>query len=132
LKITADTNLLLRAVTGDDPRQSLAAQAALAGAQTVALTLTALCELVWVLSKLYKVSAADRAEIVRRLVNDQNVVTNLPAVEAGLVFLDAGADFADGVIAHEGRALGGTVFVSFDKKAVALVKAKGSQSRLLA
>jgi predicted nucleic-acid-binding protein len=132
LKITDGTNLLLRAVTGDEPRQSLAAQAALAGAETVARPLTALCERVSVLAKRSKAPATDRAEIARRLVNGHNVVTNLPAVEAGLAFLDAGADFADGVIAHEGRALGGTVFVSFDKKAVAPVQAKGAQSRLLA
>jgi hypothetical protein len=31
--------------------------------------------------------------------------------------LDAGGDFADGVIAYEGKWLGAETFVSFDKKA---------------
>ncbi len=31
--------------------------------------------------------------------------------------VDAGGDFADGVIAYEGRWLGGETFVSFDRKA---------------
>ena len=47
--------------------------------------------------------------------------TNRPAIEAGLAMLDAGGDFADGVIAYEGRWLGAETFVSFDKKAVEML-----------
>jgi predicted nucleic-acid-binding protein len=39
--------------------------------------------------------------------------------------LAAGGDFADGVIAFDGRRLGGDVFTSFDKKALELVAASG-------
>lgn len=35
--------------------------------------------------------------------------------------LDAGGDFADGIIAHEGQWPGGETFVSFDQKAVGLL-----------
>jgi len=52
-------------------------------------------------------------------------------VEAGLSALDAGGDFADGVIAHEGNWLGAEEFVSFDSKAVSMLKAQGSRARLL-
>jgi predicted nucleic-acid-binding protein len=45
--------------------------------------------------------------------------------------LDAGGDFADGVIAHEGNWLGADTFVSFDKKAVRLIEAQGKSARLL-
>jgi len=45
--------------------------------------------------------------------------------------LDAGGDFADGVIAYEGNWLGGEIFVSFDKKVVALLAAHGQSARLL-
>jgi len=41
---------------------------------------------------------------------------NRPAVEAGLAMLEAGGDFADGIMAYEGRWLGGETFVSFNKK----------------
>jgi len=51
-------------------------------------------------------------------------VVNRPAAEAGLSLLEAGGDFADGVIAYEGRWLGADTFVSFDKKAVKLTEAK--------
>lgn len=131
MKITADTNVLVRAITGDDARQSKLAQAELSKAAVVALAIPALCELVWVLSQGYKISAAEIAEAIRRLMNSANVVVNRPAVEAGLALLDAGGDFADGVIAYEGKWLGAEMFVSFDKKAVRLMEAQGEPARLL-
>jgi predicted nucleic-acid-binding protein len=53
------------------------------------------------------------------------------AVNAGLTTLDAGADFADGVIDYEGAWLGGETFVSFDKKAVAALVKTGRRAKLL-
>jgi predicted nucleic-acid-binding protein len=131
VKITADTNVLIRAITGDDARQAKAAQNALQRADVVALALPALCELVWVLIQGYKISAPDVSETIVRLINAANVVVNRPAVEAGLALLRAGGDFADGVIAYEGSWLGGDTFVSFDKKAVKLIHARGHAARLL-
>lgn len=60
-----------------------------------------------------------------------NVVMNRPAVDAGLAILEAGGDFADGVIAYEGLWLGGNTFISFDKQAVELLLAQGQAARLL-
>jgi predicted nucleic-acid-binding protein len=131
MKITADTNVLVRAITGDDARQSKIAQAELAKADVIALALPALCELVWVLSQGYKIPSAEVAEAIRRLMNGVNVRVNRPAAEAGLALFDAGGDFADGVIAHEGRWLGADSFISFDKKAVKLMEAHGASVRLL-
>jgi predicted nucleic-acid-binding protein len=131
MKITADTNVLVRAVTGDHARQSKAAQSALEEADLVALPISALCELVWVLSQGYKILPRDIAETIRRLVGGANVAVNRPAAEAGLALLEAGGDFADGVIAYEGHWLGADTFVSFDKKAVRRVEAQGRAVRLL-
>lgn len=131
MKVTADTNVLVRAITGDDEQQSRIAQAELVNADVVALALPALCELVWVLSRGYKVPSADIAEAIRRLINGANVVVNRPAVEAGLALLEAGDDFADGVIAYEGSWLGAEIFISFDKAAVTLMEAQGESVRLL-
>lgn len=131
VKITADTNVLVRAITGDDERQSRIAQARLANADLVALAIPVLCELVWVLAQGYKIPSAEIAETVRRLINGGNVVLNRPAAEAGLALLDAGGDFADGVIAYEGNWLGAETFVSFDKKAVKLMDARGTLAHLL-
>ena len=116
MKITADTNVLVRAIMGDDERQSAAARIALADAEVVALALPALCELVWVPSRGYRVSMPEVTQVMRRLVNAANVVVNRPAVEAGLALLEAGGDFADGVIAFEGGWLGGATFLRSTKK----------------
>jgi predicted nucleic-acid-binding protein len=131
MKIAVDTNILVRAVTGDDLRQSRIAQSELAKADVVALAMPALCELVWVLSQGYNIPSAEIGRAIRRLINSANVVVNRPAVEAGLAQLDAGGDFADGTIAFEGNWLGAEIFISFDKKAVRLMEARGESGRLL-
>ena len=123
--------MLLRALTEDDVTQSVAAQGVLADAEAVALTIPALCELVWVLSQGYKIPKAQIADAIRRLLASTNAVMNRPAVQAGLDMFDAGGDFADGAIAYEGRWLGAETFVSFDRQAVRLIKASGAEARLL-
>jgi predicted nucleic-acid-binding protein len=130
MRITADTNVLVRAFLEDHPEQSKIAQAALSRAETIALTIATLCEFVWVL-RTYKIEPNDIAATIRNLIDGANVVVNRPAAEAGLGLLDAGGDFADGVIAYEGRWLGADIFVSFDKKAVWLMEARGDSARLL-
>jgi len=92
---------------------------------------SALCEVVWVLSQGYKIGDGDIALAIRTLINGDNVVVDRPAVDAGLTALDAGGDFADGAIAAEGQRLGGDVFVSFDKQAVKLLQQQGVGARLL-
>jgi predicted nucleic-acid-binding protein len=131
VKITADANVLVRAIVGDDKLQSAAAQDALANAEAIALTVPALCELVWVLSRGYKIPGPEIAQTLRSLLNAVNIEVNRPAAEAGLEMLEAGGDFADGVIAFEGEWLGGDVFISFDRKAVALLEKRGMSARLL-
>jgi predicted nucleic-acid-binding protein len=131
VKITADTNVLARILTGDDERQSRIAQNTLAQSDMVALTIPALCELVWVLARGYKIDVAEIAAAIRALINSANVIVSRPAAEAGLALLEAGSDFADGVIAFEGSQLGAETFVSFDTKAVSLVAKIGEAARLL-
>jgi len=100
-------------------------------AEIVVLTLPTLCEFVWVLARGYRRPVADIASAVRRLAAPAAVRVDRPAVEAGLAMLEAGGDFADGIIALEGRRLGGTVFASFDRKAVELVAAAGGETHLV-
>src|SRR6185437_77602 len=131
MRITADTNVLVRALIEDHPRQSKAAQTVLEKAEIVAITLPTLCELVWVL-RSYKIKPSDIAAVVRRLLDGANVVTNRPAAEAGLILLESGGDFADAVIAYEGSWLGAETFVSFDRQAVRRLEARGIPAHLLA
>lgn len=131
MNISVDTNVLMRAIVGDDAKQSRHAQAELAKAEVLTVATPALCELVWVLAQGYKIAVADIVETIRRLLASENVVANRPAVEAGLAMMDAGGDFADGVIAFEGRLRGADIFVSFDSKAVKILKAHREAARLL-
>ena len=131
MKITADTNVLVRAVVGDDAAQSELAKTVLRDAELVALPITALCEFVWVLSQGYGISRPDISETIGVLINAANVVVNRPAAEAGLAILTAGGDFADGVIAFEGQWLGASKFLSFDRQAVKLAKAQGLSAEVL-
>jgi len=131
LKITVDTNVLLRAVVRDDEVQARAADEVLHTAAMVVVTMPCLCEFVWVLASNYKLDRTTIARTVELLCNAPNVLTDRAQLEAGLEVLKAGGDFADGVIAYEGRWRGGETFVSFDKKAVALTLRQGHAARLL-
>ena len=125
MKVTVDTNILVRAVVRDDPKQARQAINVLKNATLIAVTLPCLCEFVWVLLRVYGFNVADTAKAIRTLINAANVEVNRAGVDAGLAVLDAGGDFADGVLAHEGHWLGGETFISFDKQAIALLKAQG-------
>ena len=131
MKIAVDTNVLVRAVVRDEPRQARVAAKVLTDAELIAVALPCLCELVWVLLRVYGFQSSDVATAIRALLATTNVKVNRPAAEAGLAVLEAGGDFADGVIAYEGHWLGGETFVSFDKKAVAILAAQGQPARLL-
>ena len=132
MKIAPDTNVLIRSVVRDEARQAAAADKALKGASSIAIALPCLCEFVWVLRRVYGFSTADVSSAMKALLDIGNVVLNRPAVEAGLHFLQAGGDFADGVIAYEGKWMGAETFVSFDRQAVSLSRAQGYAARLLA
>jgi predicted nucleic-acid-binding protein len=131
MKITADTNVLLRAVLPDDPAQRDAAIDVLRAAEVVAISIHSLCEFAWVLTRRYGASRKDIAEAIRLYADTANVVLDRPTAEAGLRTLDAGGDFADGVIAYDGNWLGGEIFVSFDRKAVSIMVTQGQNARLL-
>jgi predicted nucleic-acid-binding protein len=131
MRITADTNVLVRAIVADEPKQARLAQSALARADLIAIGPTTLCEFVWVLSRGYGIPAADIAAAIRGLIGSANVEVNRPAVEAGLGLLDQGGDFADGIIAFEGASLGGAMFATFDKDAAKRLKKLGRDALLL-
>ena len=132
MKITPDTNVLVRAVVKDDKKQARAASKLLQEAELIAIALPTLCEFVWVLRSVYQFAQTDISAAIEALLDAGNVAVNRAAVEAGLAILRAGGDFADGLIAYEGSWMGAESFVSFDKKAVALLSSRGMQARLLA
>jgi len=131
VKIALDTNVLVRAAVRDDVEQADVATKLIARAKMVAIAVPSLCEFVWVLRSVYRFQSSDIAKAIRALLAAENVEANRPAIDAGLAVLDAGGDFADGVIAYEGKWLGAETFISFDKKAVEMLIAAGVSARLL-
>jgi len=125
VKITADTNLLLRAILEDDPQQAAQAQTLIGRAELMAIPVPVFCEMVWTMRRLYKRSVDEIADAMEALLQVETVVTDRPAVEAGLDVLRRGGDFADGAIAWQGMALGGTVLATFDKAGIRVLKAAG-------
>ena len=132
MKVTLDTNVLVRLATQDDAAQAARALKLLQQATLIAVPTPALCELVWVLLRGYRYTPAQVAHAVRTLLQVRHVVCNTPAVLAGLALLEAGGDFADGAVACEGELLGGQEFVSFDQQASKLLKAQKRKVRWLA
>jgi len=128
VKITVDTNILVRAVVRDDEKQAEAAAKLLKEAEVIAVSLPCLCEFVWVLQRVYGFPQQDISFALDALLDAGNVTVNRPAVDAGIAIFNAGGDFADGLIAFEGSWLGGETFVSFDKKAVSLITQQGGQA----
>ena len=131
MRITADTNVLVRAAVADEPTQARAAADLLRQAELVAVPLPVLCEFVWVLLRGYRRTPAEIGTAIGKLADSASVRMDRPAVGAGLAMLAAGGDFADAVIAFEGRRLGGVIFASFDRHAVKLVAAGGGEAQLL-
>ncbi|MGB7600564.1 MAG: type II toxin-antitoxin system VapC family toxin [Candidatus Sulfotelmatobacter sp.] len=131
MKIAVDTNVLVRAAVRDDKEQTEAAMRIMARAEMVAIAVSCLCEFAWVLRSVYGFRASSIARAIRLLLAVENVETDRQVAEAGLAMLDAGGDFADGVIAYEGMWLGAEMFVSFDRKAVEMLTAQGVAARLL-
>lgn len=97
----------------------------------IAVPVPVLCELVWVLRRVYGFAASDCATSIEALMGSSGVAVDRPAVRAGLELLSAGGDFADRVIAYGGRALGGEQLASFDRETARLLTAAGEPVLLL-
>ena len=131
MTISADTNVLVRYTMADDPEQAEAARQVMAGEETLCISVTALCEYVWVLRRSYHLTVPDISQALQTLLNAANVRVDRSTVEAGLAMLEKGGDFADGVIACEGQWLGSDKFVTFDQRAAKLLPQIGIPVRYL-
>ena len=130
MKITADTNLLVRMATQDDQSQARVAFDIVSSADEVMVTLPCIVEFVWVLESVYSFTRDQVAVALHTLMRMGNVGAEALAIDAGMKVHAAGGDFADGVIAAAGVSMGADTFVSFDRKAVGRVKAIGMSAEL--
>lgn len=130
MKIAVDTNVLVRILTHDNRQESDKAEE-LVRSNDIIITNQTLCELMWVLRRLYDFTADELVEVITRLSGTSNIAMDRAAASAGLRFLRAGGDFADGIIALEGHRQGSEIFATFDRKAASILRDAGQDCLLL-
>jgi predicted nucleic-acid-binding protein len=121
--LAIDTNLVVRYLTGDHPRQSAKARAVIDG-EEVFLSTTVMLETEWVLRSAYHFDTKRVCKALRGFGGLPNVVLE----DSGLVAfaldrMDDGMDFADSL--HLGRAASCDAFLTFDQRFVRSAKAMG-------
>nr|WP_315184193.1 type II toxin-antitoxin system VapC family toxin [uncultured Albidiferax sp.] len=117
--IGLDTNVLVRYIMQDDPKQSAQASAlidALDAADTGYITLVSIVELVWVLSFSYDLSRAQVAAALDAIVRTKQFKIEAAdqVVRALRVFKAGKADFADCLIERSAAQAGCLRTMTFD------------------
>lgn len=119
--IGIDTNVIVRALIGDDQAQTGAAVElleSLTAAEPAWISHAVLAETFWVLRRSYGVPAEEIVTELSRLVSASNVITeHSDVVSASLTAAAAGADFADALVAHGARKAGARTTMTFDASA---------------
>ena len=117
-----DTNVLVRYLTQDDPRQSRRANAfvaeAVSGGERLFVSSVALCELVWVLRGAYSVDRRTVVMALERILSTAQLEIDQKDVvrEALEDYRTGGGDFADYVIGRRGRESGCEKTATFDRR----------------
>lgn len=126
--IGLDTNVLVRFLVEDDPKQSAQAarviEEAIARQEALFISDIVMCEAVWVLASVYEFSRPEIADVLGNLLRAESVV--FPSTDRLASALDAyrrgKGDFADYLIREQARAHGADAVATFDK---ALLKEPG-------
>ncbi len=120
-----DTNVLIRLVTRDDPKQVAVAEAFVAGGAWVSHLV--LAEAMWVLESVYEVDADGRATAVDMLLNHASLtLQDEDVVAAALKHFrrKPSLSFSDCLILEIGRKMGHLALGTFDRN---LGKLAGAQ-----
>ena len=122
-----DTNVLVRALTGDDPIQSPAAEAFIKANAPVWVSHITLVELIWVLDSVYGCGKPQLVEALTRIVDNKELALEDPDVvrsAIGLYQTKGKIHFEDCMILEIARKAGHLPLVTFDQ---ALGKTEGAQ-----
>lgn len=117
--IAIDTNILVRFLVDEDPRQSALSRKFLEQELTAEhpgfVTTVTIVELAWVLRSQYRVSATAISDIISQLLDlEQLVVERADAVAVAISH--AGQDIADALIHELGKLEGCDRTVTFDRR----------------
>jgi predicted nucleic-acid-binding protein len=121
--LAVDTNVLIRLLTGDEPKQAAAARVLFAS-EPIWIAKTVLLETAWVLRSLYGFQADAIRDALMKLLGLKNVRAEDEASMAAALALTAqGIELADAL--HLNSRPPGAEFVSFDKSFVRRAKRAG-------
>lgn len=125
--ISLDTNVVVRILTRDDPRQAEKARDLVRGAKRLWLAKTVLLETEWVLRYCYDLSREVILLALWKLLGYRPLeVEDSGAVRQALEWYAAGLDFADAL--HLASSPEGGGFATFDRKLAKV--ARGLEERL--
>ena len=119
--IALDTNVLVRLVVADDPRQAALArhlvEEAISEGTTCYVSTPVLCELEWVLGSRYQVPRTELAAVLERLLDQAVFVFEDRGVllQALAAYRQGRAQFADHLIGAKAQAFGATTTWTFDR-----------------
>jgi predicted nucleic-acid-binding protein len=122
--IALDTNVIVRYLTQDDPRQASAATKLIESFSSDApgfITTTVILELVWVLESSYRVQRKEIIRTLEMLLRSKELIIERAEViwQALRGFAAGKADFADFLIERCGHAADCQYTATFDRNAAA-------------
>lgn len=124
--IALDTNVVVRYLVQDDPRQSAVAtrllEKSLHADNRGFISLIALCEIAWVLEDCYQADRKEIHKVIEALLGTKQLeVESAERAWRALRAWDAStADFSDAIIGQVAQAHGAGRIVTFDKSAARL------------
>lgn len=119
-----DTNVLVRFLTADDPRQAQAARGVIEAGK-IFIGTTVVLETEWVLRAGYRLSSPEIAAALRGLGGLAGVSLEEPAkVAQALDWMAEGMDFADAL--HLARSGHCSAFITFDRKLAKIAEGIGA------
>lgn len=119
-----DTNVLVRFLTGDDPKQAKIARKAFEAGE-IHIPVTVMIETEWVLRAGYGISRDMIATGLRAVGGLPNVNLDRPqAVATALDWFEGGMDFGDAL--HLALSAQCQSFITFDRKLAKLAKARSA------
>jgi len=123
--IAVDTNVLVRLIVHDDPRQAATAKSFIGGAAWVSVL--SLTEAIWVLETVYRLTSKELAKVIEMLLSHQDLVLqDSDAVEGALELFSAkpSLGFSDCLMLELARKGGHLPMGTFDRS---LAKVKGAR-----
>ena len=121
-----DTNIIIRYVAQDEPRQSAAAtrlmEKTLSAEEPGFVSLVTMCEIAWVLAECYRADGARIRAVLQGLLETRQIVVESADLvwRALRAWEGSAADFSDALIGEVAIAAGAGKVLTFDKSAAKL------------